>query len=429
MVSAQPTTVLAQPSAGVTPRELAPSWLGASLTSRQVRRGRALYAGPASGPHASTVNANTAMTSVRLAFESAYTAGYVASWQRCLLHYETFCALIRVSPYPVTAGPLMMFLADRVIRLKREPTGCGAVLSALRSGVELKRLGWELDALDDKVLRMVRRGLTKTYKGQAARGKKKPLRLAHLDVMHRARDRDNWPAGPRQLLLQAQMAHGGLLRTAEHAGTGASSPLRVGQVQFLVEDAVPGSRVRFLEDRRDLVGLRLILVNAKTGKLDAVPQTALVGRRVDHLDVVGPLYDYFISHGLFAPERRMEPLFCALNLSGQRVVQSPITGALFRQGLTSLLVAAGIPTSGFGGHSPRRGGCNDLFDGGLPVDMVSAAGRWKSLAWMEYRDLTSAAMKAMAAVPVQMGVHPLGESSSELLSVLKTSLSEAHGDD
>ena len=38
-------------------------------------------------------------------------------------------------------------------------------------------------------------------------------------------------------------------------------------------------------------------------------------------------------------------------------------------------------------------------------------------------------MKAMAAVPVQMGVHPLGESSSELLSVLKTSLSEAHGDD
>lgn len=407
------------------PRDSARTWLQGVLSKRQEARARALYGATPTGaavPHA--LAAATAMAAVRRAFQGAYSDGYVASWRRTQLYYESFVGSVGLNPYPVEAAPLMMFLTDRVVRLGLEPAGLGSTLTALRAAVDLQGLGWRLDEVDDRVLRMVRTGLAKEFKGQNCRGQKEPLRLTHLENLLATAERDG-RAETHQLLLQTQLAHGGMLRTAEHT----EGRLLVGHVQFLVEDGAPGRHVRFMHGRNDVVGVRLSLVNAKTGKGDATPQAALIGRRSDGLDAVGPLWDYFEAHGLNNLTRAREPLFCKLDDAGRRIATQPVSGSDFRGGLATLLTRAGYPAARFGGHSPRRGGCNDLFDDGVALDIVMKAGRWKSTAWMVYRELTPAAMRRMAAAPPQRGTHPLGSLGPRLLSSLKASLGSGREED
>ena len=387
-------------------------WLEGGPSARAKKRLQALY-GPAAGVGMSVT---ASMEQTRRAFQHAYSPGYVAAWRRAARYYVAFCARIGASPYPVRAENLMMFLCDRVVRLKLEPSGLGSLLTSLRSSVELQRLGWSLDSLDDRVLSMVRRGLAKEYKGQNSRGAKEPFRLSHIDTCLSHSSRGCWAPRLQQAMLQAQLAHGGMLRTAEHT----AGKLLVKDVEFLVSDGVGGARtVQFHLGRPDLVGVRLTLRDAKTGHVSAKAQFALIGRRVDHMDVVGPLWDYFQAHGLYQGGHDAEPLFCELSPDGRRLATMSVSGGAFRRSLSEVLTLSGISAEGFGGHSPRRGGCNDLFDAGVPLDMVMKAGRWKSIVWMAYRELSPAAMRLMASVPAQRGVHPLGVFGPRLLSCLK----------
>ena len=411
----------AAPGGGIVPApwtarpavEAAGRWLGAAVPTRTARNVRRLYGAQGEAAEWAGSRAAEAMVLVHRAFEHAYTPGYIASWRRAGAYWCGFCERIATPPYPVVAQALVMFLCDRVVRLGLEPSGNAALLTALRSFVDIQRFGWGLDALDDRVLGMVQRGLAKDFKGQNARGAKEPFRLHHIETLLRRRDEGSWGPRQRQMLLQAQLAHGGMLRTAEHT----AGKLLVGDVEFLVEsDHGLTSTVSFRLGRADLVGVRLRLRNAKTGHAAAAPQTALIGRRHDELDVVGSLWDYFETHGLHAPEARQQPLFCEIGPSGARLSAHAVSGDSFRRGLAELLVAGGFPARDFGGHSPRRGGCNDLFDAGVPLEMVMKAGRWRSTAWMVYRELTPAAMRRMASAPPQRGLSPLGAYGPRLLT-------------
>jgi len=235
-------------------------------------------------------------------------------------------------------------------------------------------------------------GLIKSHKGQNARGQKKPLRLAHLAAMLAARG-----AGGRgqedQDLLQMRLAHAGFLRTAEHT----EGKLRGVDVCFLVEEAlVPRTgRVRFASTREEVVAVRLLLQMPKTGHLEVAPQEVLIGRRADELDVVGPLWDHCNRHGLLGTTRAV---LTRLVSGGEARTEVPVSGAQFRAAIGLAMEHAGLDATGFSGHSPRRGACNDALDAGVALATVMKAGRWKSMAWMGYRALTAASAREIALV-------------------------------
>ena len=48
-------------------------------------------------------------------------------------------------------------------------------------------------------------------------------------------------------------------------------------------------------------------------------------------------------------------------------------------------------------HSLRHGGCTDLLDSGVPLDVVMMHGRWKSSAWLSYRHWTDRTRRFLEA--------------------------------
>ena len=152
-------------------------------------------------------------------------------------------------------------------------------------------------------------------------------------------------------------------------------------------------RVRFAPTLAEVVGVRLHLRMAKTGHLDTPPQVVLIGRRADQFDVVADLWHHVRQRGGFG--NPTVPVFA-------------LGGAAYRQELAGWLGRIGVDPSLFGGHSTRRGACNDALDDGVPLDVVMKAGRWKSLAWAEYRGLTAAAMRRLAEVQPFANVSAVG---------------------
>ena len=235
--------------------------------------------------HASVASRGWAVTE---ALKAAYSAGYVGAWTRDTASYQLFCERMSLTPFPVQAMALMAYLADRVVRRGLEPAGLTASRSILRTAVTKGRLGWALDETDEALVAQMQRGLVKTYKGQNARGQKDPVTLFHLRLMMG----QHASAQEAQDLLQMRLAHGGFLRTGEHA----NGKLLVGDVEFLTEEK-PGALGRVTICLRErIVGVCLKLRQAKTGHLETPPQEALIGRRSDALDVVGPLWDYMVTH-------------------------------------------------------------------------------------------------------------------------------------
>lgn len=346
---------------------------------------------------------------VLAALGAAYSEGYTVTWARELAAYKTYCSRVGQAAFPVTVWPLMMFLADRVLRRKLEPGGLGITRSVLHTAVRKSKLGWELTDDETALVLQLQRGLTKQFKGQNARGQKDPCTLRHLQAMRQQLHLVG--AQERQDLLQMGVAHGGFLRTGEHA----DGKLKVGDVLFLTQDNLEGesldsSRVRFAVRRDQVVGVRLRLIMAKTGHLEVPPQEALIGRRTDDLDVVLPLFDWMASHGLLQGGHEEEPLWTRLDVSGSRT-SAPRSGAEFRSSLAGWMVRIGSPAGNWGGHSLRRGACNDALDGGVPIEVVMKAGRWRSSAVFTYRRLTAAAMRAVAAVAPQAGLAQVSPAS------------------
>lgn len=326
------------------------------------------------------------------ALKAAYSAGYVGAWARDTASYQLFCERMSLTPFPVQAMALMAYLADRVVRRGLEPAGLTASRSILRTAVTKGRLGWALDETDEALVAQMQRGLVKTYKGQNARGQKDPVTLFHLRLMMG----QHASAQEAQDLLQMRLAHGGFLRTGEHA----NGKLLVGDVEFLTEEK-PGALGRVTICLRErIVGVCLKLRQAKTGHLETPPQEALIGRRSDALDVVGPLWDYMVAHGLQSTGHESEPLFTRLDERGRRT-DKPCTSEQFRAAVAAWMKRIGSHGGNWGGHSLRRGACNDALDGGVPLEVVMKAGRWKSMAVMVYRRLTWAAMRVVAAVSPQ----------------------------
>ena len=415
------------PSAGMGPPEgglavMAHSWITGRLTPLQRRNVAQAY----------PPSAAVAILGAGALLDDVMTAAYAASTHdtmaRETLNYEAFCTLARLVPYPVRVTPIMGFLLDRVVRRGLEPSGLTATLSILRKAVEVTRRGWEFDDTDKRMLAWVVRGLAVRYRGQNVRGQKDPLHLGMLVAMVRWAELEAHvvSAADRQLLLQMRLAHAGFLRTGEHC----DGHLRVHDVEFLAEEDVAREtpavapvagerRVRFAPERRDVVGVRLWVRNAKTGHTTAAPQEVLIGRRVDAADVVMALWDFMTGWGLFEPARQGESLFVALGPDGRRAEQRPTTSAQFRVGVVAWVGRIGAPTAKMSGHSLRRGACNDALDAGVPLEIVMKAGRWKSMAWMGYRRLTAAAMRMIAAVQPQKGVTAVTGSGLSLLLCLK----------
>ena len=366
-------------------------WESMVLSRRQTANATVIYEGEAA-------RAALSSASIGGALAAAYSAGYVESWARASLNWRAACRLLDTSPFPVTVGPLLLVLTDRVTRLGLEPDGLGTWISALRSAVDQGRLGWNLDPLDERMVRILRRGLVKSFKGQNARGKKTGLGLALLGrMMDHSRETHT---RAQQALLQMRVAHAGFLRTGEHAGShkpNSRIPLRCGDVEFLVAEAALGQpgRVRFATTLEEVVGVRLSLHMAKTGHLDTPPQTVLIGRRADRWDVVEALWHHVQDKGGFSDASL--PLFT-------------LSGAEYRKELAAWLVRIGEDPAPFGGHSTRRGACNDALDDGVPLETVMKAGRWKSLAWAEYRELTPSAMRRLASVLPAAGVRPVSQT-------------------
>ena len=100
----------------------------------------------------------------------------------------------------------------------------------------------------------------------------------------------------RPLRLQMRLAHAGFLRTGEHG----DGHLRVQDEEFLKEEDVARETpavAPFVGERRDVVGVRLGVRNAKTGHTTAAPQEVLIGRRVDSADVGMALWDFMTGWG------------------------------------------------------------------------------------------------------------------------------------
>lgn len=400
---------------------LAPRWAEGLLTERQRANITRAY------PPEAAAEIRALGPAVDAALRAAYTADYQQTWARELLSFEAFCQLLGVAPFPVQAMPLVTYLSDRVVRRGLAPTGLAATVSALRKGLEAERLGWSLDAQDEDMVTWLQRGFLQSHKGQNARGQKEPVHLALLAEMIASAERTPAGAEQEQLLLQMMLAHAGFLRTGEHAG----GHLVVGDVEFLTEEevalgaaaaeaGVPSRRVRFAPSADDVVGLRLRLRVTKTGHTEQRPQEVLIGRRADaRLDVVGRLWEHFRRHGLGVVGCEQEPVFARVDPTGCRRGAVAVTSAEFGDGVRWWLERVGRPASKSGGHSLRRGACNDALDAGVPLDMVMRAGRWKSMAWMDYRRLTAATMRALASVGPQKGVEPLGSAAYRLLMTLK----------
>ena len=365
-------------------------WEELVRSKRQIANVAATFAGAAA-------QEALASADVGRALKDAYSPGYVESWARASLSWRAACKLMGHAPFPVRVSPLLLVLTDRVTRLGLEPGGLGAWLSALRAAVDQGRLGWGLDTLDERWVSMLRRGLTKRFKGQNARGQKAGLGLVLLGRMMDLRpEAGGHTREEQEVLLQMRFAHAGFLRTGEHTGGGKTvrPPLLCQDIEFLLSDALteePG-RVRFAPSLQDVVGMRVTLRMAKTGHLETPPQVALIGRRSDRFDVVAEIWHHIQGKGGFSTP--------SLPLFGR-------TGAVYRRGMAVWLGKIGVDPDPFGGHSTRRGACNDALDDGVPLGDVMKAGRWRSLAWAQYRSLTPAAMRRIAAVRPTVGVHPV----------------------
>jgi hypothetical protein len=78
--------------------------------------------------------------------------------------------------------------------------------------------------------------------------------------------------------------------------------------------------------------------------------------------------------------RDSSPLFA--RRGGKAWTRGAVVAALHEK-----LKLAGVSTEGFTGHSLRRGGCQTLFEAGVPHWIIQAMGRWRSWCFKLYLDL------------------------------------------
>lgn len=175
--------------------------------------------------------------------------------------------------------------------------------------------------------------------------------------------------------LLFNMLHQGMMRGGE-AGL-----LLVRDVVFLTRD---GCEATTLEEA---CGVAIRIRNSKTGKLTDEAQVVYIARRYDEFDVVRPLAQYMLAHGLLAPGTANARLFCHLDGKGvrtDRVIRREDIQAMVQR----VLRESGYPSaeaSGYTGHSFRAGGATDAHLSGMPLELIIQQGRWKSDAWRIYQ--------------------------------------------
>ena len=80
---------------------------------------------------------------------------------------------------------------------------------------------------------------------------------------------------------------------------------------------------------------------------------------------------------------------CPKNRDDMRgATAASLPGVLRRWLVAAGVVREGADLSAYVWHSLRHGGCTDLLDSGVPLDVVMMHGRWKSAAWLNYRHWT-----------------------------------------
>ena len=117
--------------------------------------------------------------------------------------------------------------------------------------------------------------------------------------------------------------------------------------------------------------VRIILKRSKTDQFGRGTQVYL-GATGDELCPVRALQSYVVVRGT------------SPGAFFRSAVGTPLTKARFVDQVRSALARAGIPTSGYSGHSFRIGAATAASQAGIPDSTIQALGRWSSSAFLRY---------------------------------------------
>jgi hypothetical protein len=274
---------------------------------------------------------------------------------------------------------IMDFLIHRVIYDRVNPDSAGGDLSAVRCVARVERWGGLTTGSatshdEDECISRFLKGMK--LKVPPNRKPKQPLRRANLLRMTALLLSSvplpslGYSAAQRlDLCLALKLGYIGMLRVSElvklncdsvcfHSGTAASASMPYAEL-----------RLRDPKTATALGDVRVVYVSDADPQLPVLPELrALIARQ---------------SAGGVTPEAALFSL-----QAGRRYSSDSVNSAI-------KALAAATGQGCFTAHSLRHGGCTDLLDAAVPLDIVLRQGRWRSIAWLTYRHPSSAIVSHM----------------------------------
>jgi hypothetical protein len=271
-------------------------------------------------------------------------------------HHRTFiklCSNVGFDPLiMLTERQLCMVMIDYVRTHK--VTTLPTYISAIANWFHEHELG---DLPRHRLFTRVQRGIQNVFGLSEVTEPKAALSLSDLAVFHSRIDHSSFE-GARDWFAYV-LAFFGLLRIGEYISPTLTHK-HVASQQWGIEITIPFSKTNLQP-----VQVRLI-------------------RRDDTFDPV-MAYDNYVSH--IAPKLRLPSLpFFLAQPARSTVLQEHEFVATLKQRVKSWLAK---DPAVYAGHSFRRGGTTALFLAGVPETVISAHGRWKSLAYRRYFDSTA----------------------------------------
>lgn len=291
-----------------------------------------------------------------------YSEGYWKDMTRVTSSYEAYCEETAQPAYPVRFRTLLGFEIDYVTRRKLSPQSLDKLESLLHKVATLSERGWSLNTVETELLKIARRGLMKGYKGQNARGQAAGFHMSHCQMIDDQQQRQGASLQNRQDLLMVDVMNQGLLRAGEVEG------IQLGHLSFIYND------------EHELLGASVRVADPKTDKTSTAGQTVFLAKRGDRRDTTGRLRR--LADAITGGARA--PLFSVLGAAG-RSSSTAVAYPYILELIQGWGKRVGLDGERVGGHSMRVGGANDLFNAGVPLDVVMKQGRWKSICWLVYK--------------------------------------------
>lgn len=309
---------------------------------------------------------------------------------------------------------LATYMLRAVIRVGNCGTTMGYHMSGLRTVAT--QLGWPNTrppgALDFRLLNNIAKKLVLMY--PSGLSKRLPVRLHHLGRILDAMQARSASASLDDRRLWAfqwlvfNVSHQGCLRVMELVG------LRAQDVTFQFDDpssALPsGCRIELFYTKTSTTAEPFI-VHYLAGRTASMWWRSCTATCAHGGFWTPPVAASFCSTSPSPTRLRAAPARSCL----RRPPTPPQWPSICATGWAATGQASPAELPRYSAHSLRHGGCTDLLNSGVPLDVVMLQGRWRSISWLTYRHETDGTKSHLLVM--RAGSEGLTAASAGTLSV------------